>query len=297
MRQMIARATRKKSDKPDPAPSRLAYRLQRLALTPSVRRGFTFGVPLFAVGLIVTLSLADQDRRDAVTNWVADIKSQVQTREEFMVKMLAVDGASDTVTEDVREVLALDFPISSFDLDLVEMQNRVQALDAIKTVSLRIKPGGVLAMQIEQRKPAFVWRTARGLDLIDGDGHLVMPVETRSARSDLPLLTGLGADAAAKEAAALVRTAAPIVTRLRGLVRIGERRWDVVLSDGQKIKLPEANPVAALEQVLAVDAAQDLFARDVMQVDMRDPRRPTVRLRPDAAQTLRQVKFTELGNN
>lgn len=295
MRQMIARVTRK-SDKPDPAPSRLAYRMQRLALTPSVRKGFTFGVPLFALGLIATLTLADQDRRDAITNWAGDIKAQVQTREEFMVKMMAIDGASATVEEDVREVLSLDFPISSFDLDLADMQTRVQALDAVKTAALRIKPGGVLSMTVEQRRPAFVWRTARGLDLIDAEGQMVMPLEARMDRPDLPLLTGVGADAAADEAAALVRAAAPLVTRLRGLVRIGERRWDVVLSEGQKIRLPEKNPVAALERVLAVDAAQDLFARDVTQVDMRDPRRPTVRLRPDAAVALRQVKFQELGD-
>ena len=295
MRQMISRAV-KRGDKSDPAPSRLAYRMQRLALTPSVRRGFTFGVPVFVMGLIGTLTLADQDRRDALLDWAANVKAEVQTREEFMVRMMSVVGASDIVTQDVREVLSLDFPVSSFELDLPEMQERVQALDAVKTASLRIKPGGVLEMVVQQRRPAFVWRTASGLELIDTDGHLVMPLEDRTGRPDLPLLTGAGADVAAREAAALVRAAAPLVTRLRGLVRIGERRWDVVLSDGQKIKLPERNPVGALEQVLAVDTAQDLFERDVVLVDMRDPRRPTVRLRPEAAKVLRQVKFQELGD-
>ena len=295
MRQMISRAV-KRGDKSDPAPSRLAYRMQRLALTPSVRRGFTFGVPVFVMGLIGTLTLADQDRRDALLDWAANVKAEVQTREEFMVRMMSVVGASDIVTQDVREVLSLDFPVSSFELDLPEMQERVQALDAVKTASLRIKPGGVLEMVVQQRRPAFVWRTASGLELIDADGHLVMPLEDRTGRPDLPLLTGAGADVAAREAAALVRAAAPLVTRLRGLVRIGERRWDVVLSDGQKIRLPERNPVGALEQVLAVDTAQDLFERDVVLVDMRDPRRPTVRLRPEAAKVLRQVKFQELGD-
>ena len=66
--------------------------------------------------------------------------------------------------------------------------------------------------------------------------------------------------------------------RLRGLVRVGERRWDLVLADGPTIMLPEAEPVAALEQVLALDAAEDLLARAVSHVDMRDPRRPTLRL-------------------
>ena len=78
---------------------------------------------------------------------------------------------------------------------------------------------------------------------------------------------------------------------------MGERRWTVVLDRGQRILLPERAPVGALEQVIAVDEAQDLLAREVRVVDMRNPRRPTVRLAPEAAQTMRQIKMIELGDD
>ncbi|CAM4148006.1 cell division protein FtsQ/DivIB [Palleronia rufa] len=283
--------------RPDPAPSRLAYRMQRLALTPSVRRGFTFGMPLFAVALIGTLAFADRDRRDAVRVWVNDVKADFQSRDAFMVKSMAIDGASDGVAAAIRGIVPLAFPVSSFEMDLREMQARVMGLDAVEDADLRVKPGGVLEIRVAERVPAFVWRAPDGLQLVDATGQRVAGLTARADRADLPLISGLGADRVAEEAGRLIRASRPVAARIRGLQRIGERRWDMILADGQKIKLPEKDPVRALEQVIAVDEAQDLFARDVVLVDMRNPRRPTVRLAPETARALRQVKLTELGDD
>lgn len=78
-------------------------------------------------------------------------------------------------------------------------------------------------------------------------------------------------------------------------LRVGERRWDVILDRGQRIMLPETNPVSALEQVIAMEQAQELLLRDVVAVDMRNAQRPTVRLQTDTAATLRKIKLSELG--
>jgi cell division protein FtsQ len=61
-------------------------------------------------------------------------------------------------------------------------------------------------------------------------------------------------------------------------VRIGERRWDVVLDRGQRVLLPETSPVQALERVIALSQAQDVLARDLAAVDMRLAARPTIRM-------------------
>ncbi len=283
--------------RPDPAPSRLNYRMQRLALSPNFRRGFTFGMPAFALMVICTLTLASADRREAVGRWVENAKVAIQSREEFMLKAMQVEGASDGIARDIRETLAIDFPASSFDLDLRDLQEKVLGLDAVERADLSMNPGGVLDIRVVERVPALVWRSPDGLALVDATGKRVSALASRADRPDLPLVIGRAADQAAAEAIRLVRAADPLALRLRGLVRIGERRWDVVLAEGQKIKLPERGAVDALRRVLAVDAAQDLFARDVVLVDMRLPDRPTVRLQPAAAEALRELKVAELGDN
>lgn len=294
MRQMN-RAPRAEPLRRDPAPSIIAYRLERLMLTPSFRRFLWVGLPFCAVALAVGIYLGDQDRRDGIAMLIDDVKATVRERPEFMVKLMAIDGASAGVAEDIREVLAIEFPVSSFDLDLPLMLRSVTELDAVARADLRVRPGGVLQISVRERVPVAVWRNNGVLDLVDIEGHRVAPVTSRAQRPDLPLVAGEGANAAVAEGVALLQAAAPLADRMRGLVRVGQRRWDVVLDRGQTIKLPETDPVRALEQVLALDGAQDLLSRDVVHVDMRNINRPTVRMGEVAAERLREIRVLELG--
>ncbi len=71
---------------------------------------------------------------------------------------------------------------------------------------------------------------------------------------------------------------------------MGERRWDLVLDRDQVIRLPEADPVAALRRVMALDATDGLLARDVAVVDLRDPDRPMLRLTEHAQAELVRLR-------
>lgn len=278
----------------DPAPSRLTYKVHRLWLTPLYRSLMRVGLPTF---LLLTASgwyFSNPTNRYAIAEKVSEMRRSVETRPEFMVKLMAIEGATPVVDTAIRELLPVNFPVSSFDLDLEEMQAKVAALDVIRSVAVRIRPGGVLEVAVVEREPVLVWRAPVGLELIDASGHRVASLTTRAARPDLPLVAGIGADSAVPEALALLRAAAPLAEGLRGLVRVGMRRWDVVLAGDKLIQLPETGAVPALEQVLALDQAQDLLARNVTHVDMRNPNRPTLRLAPFAVAELRRIRSLSL---
>lgn len=279
----------------DPAPSRLTYRLQRLWLTPLFRRALLRGLPVALLLAVPAAWLADADRRAALAAQIADIRRQVETRPEFMVKLMAVEGASPGVDADIRAELPLDFPVSSFDLDLHRMRRSVEALDAVKTAQMRVRPGGILELEVVERVPAVVWRGPAGLELVDAQGHRVAALAGRGLRPDLPLIAGMGADRAVAEALQLIAAAAPIEDRLRGLERMGERRWDVVLDRDQRILLPAQDAVAALERVIALDGVSDMLGRDILSVDLRNPDRPTVRLAPDAVEEFRKIRRLQSG--
>ena len=279
----------------DPAPSRWAYRMQRLMLTPLFRLSLRVGLPLLAVAAAAGLYFSDAGRRDAVLNAAADLRHAIENRPEFRVELMAIDGASAGVAADIREILQLDFPTTTFDLDLDAMRAQIQELSPVESVALRIRPGGILQVDVTERVPAVVWRHRDGLDLLDAGGARVHPVAARAARPDLPLVAGEGADRAVPEALALAAAARPLHERFRGLVRVGERRWDVVLDRGQRILLPSEGARRALERVLAMDQAEDLFARDVAAVDMRLPARPTLRLNAGAVEELRRIRALQWG--
>lgn len=281
----------------DPAPSRTAYRMHRLMLTPRFRVFLRLGLPVLLIAGGAALYLGDEIRRTEALAAVEEVRRQIETRPEFTVNLIAVDGASDEVADAIRAAVPVEVPISSFDVDLADIQTRVAALEAVETAAVRIRTGGVLDIQVTERVPVALWRSAGGLAAIDADGNRVTTLISRTERADLPLLAGDGAQRAVPDAMALLAAAAPLEGRLRGLLRVGERRWDLVLDRGQRVLLPEDAPVAALERVLALDAAQELFERDIALIDMRNPERPTLRLTASGIDALRQAFDLQAGVN
>lgn len=283
--------------KADPAPSRWAYRMHRLWLTPAFRKLVRVGLPFVAALAAGMIYLSDATRRDAIKLTIADLREEIHTRPEFMVNLMAVDGASEAVSEDIRAIVPVSFPISSFDLDLEQIRADVVELAAVKSASVRIRNGGVLQIDVAERQPVALWRNDGGLALVDRDGVVLDQVAHRAAEPGLPLVAGERAQAQIGEALQLFAAAAPLKDRVRGLVRMGERRWDLVLDRGQRIMLPEYEPVQALERVIALSAAQDMLARDLVAVDMRLAWRPTIRLDAEAVENWWKIREISVGED
>jgi cell division protein FtsQ len=234
------------------------------------------------------LWLSDDGNRGMLTAGIAGIRASFEERPEFMVNLLAIEGASPLLADAIRDRLALALPLSSFALDLEAIRAEVARFDAVLSADLRVVPGGVLTLTVTERTPAALWRGPEGLILVDATGHRIAAVAHRGVRPDLPLIAGEGAPAAMAEALAILAAAGPIAPRVIGLVRVGERRWDLVLDRDQRVLLPAADPLRAIDRLMAIDAAQGVLARDIVAVDLRLPHRPTIRLAPAAAQALRQ---------
>ena len=278
----------------DPAPSRWSYRLLRLMLTPYLRICLFYGVPLGLLAVELWLNFSNEDRRDALREMYDTIYLSIIERPEFMVNVMSVSGASDTLTDDVREVLPIDLPVSSFALDLDQVHEMVMGLGPVKDVVVRVQSGGVLEINVMERTPAFLWRRANGLELLDETGAFVRQAVTRLDYPHLPLIAGEEADTQIETAQSILVAAAPLHDRLRGLVFIGGRRFDVVLDGGQIIRLPEQDPVSALERAIMLDHSEQLLARAVSVIDLRLENRPTLQVSESALDILKDNKNMQL---
>ena len=272
----------------DPAPSRLHYRLQRLWLTPLFRVTFRLGLPALVLLLAASLYLSSDARRAALMAEAQAVKVSFQDRPEFRVSLISITGAAPELADAVRARMGIRLPVSSWTLDLDAARASAEALDAVESAKVKIN-GGELVVQITERTPALVWRTDKGLALVDASGHRVAGLASREDRPDLPLVAGEGAAVAAPEALEILQAAAPLSARIRGLIRQGDRRWDLVLDRGQTALLPSIDPVSAIERLLALDQSGNLLARDLTAIDLRDLRQPVLRLGPTALATLRGI--------
>lgn len=277
------------SPRRDPAPSRVSYKMQRMMLRPGFRRFLRLGLPMLVLATTTLIVLSDAGRREVISLKFTEFSRAIEERPEFMVKLMAIDGASASVAEDIRKGLPLNFPITAFDLDLEAMRASIAEIDVVANVVVQVRKG-ILQIDITERTPALVWRSVDELMLVDKTGHRVVSIEARNARADLPLIAGAGADEYVGQALDIFANSGPLAGRIRGLERMGQRRWDLVLDRNQRIMLPEENPILALERVIALSKAQDMLARDLTVIDLRNGKRPTIRIAQGAIDALRQIR-------
>ncbi len=281
----------------DPSPSRMRYRFERLWLKKSVRQGVQFWIPVALGSWVVFATLGNATVQATMDNGLTGLRDTVAERPQLQVTMLSMPDASVDLQAQIFAVTGVSLPISALDIDVAQIKAAVEKLDSVETATVMVHSDGLLEIRTVERVPTIVWRDGDTLRLIDNDGNRVAVLARRSARGDLPLIVGVGAENNVPEVMALMAVIAPVGNRLRGFVRVGERRWDVVLDRGQTIMLPEAGAVTALRRVMALHQIEDLLTRDVVVVDMRNGARPVLRLTDEAISELRRLRAEVRGTD
>jgi len=274
----------------DPAPSRIGYRLHRLWLTERFRWFLRRGLPLGIIIATVAGIISDGRVQAWATAQFDGVRTNIAGRPEMQIASLEIQHASPDLAAQIMAVIGMDLPISALDLDLTLLRDQVESLDAVKSATLRIGAQNALEVDVVERQPVILWRQGDSLEMLDETGARVALVPVRAAQPDLPVIAGEQADLAVEDALRLNRIASQLGPQMRGFVRVGGRRWDVVLADDRTIMLPELGAEDALRRVLALHASQALLDRDISVVDMRDPNRPLLRLNTDALLTLRDTR-------
>lgn len=290
--------------RPAPHAPPLGYRLKRLWRRRSVRRAVTVQAPALLLALAAWIMGSDPALHAAVTRQAVAVREALTMRPEFAIREVVVEGASPTVEAEIRAALIDVTGASSLALDPAALRRRIERLGWVARVTVSLEAPGTLRLRVAEREPAAVWRIDGEPWLIAADGAKISALFARDEYPTLPLIAGEGAEKEVAEALAIVAAMGPLQPRLRGLVRVGQRRWDVVLDRDQVIRLPmagggltrraAADPVAAMQQAAALHETEDLMERDIEILDLRVPGRPTLRLHERAIEAVGRARSLRL---
>ena len=262
----------------DPAPSRIAYRIMRLLLIPRLRLIFTLGFPsllIFCATLGLFINVNVWENISAIKK---DLKLAFVERPEFMIKVASIDGSSDELANEIREILPLDFPVSYFDLDIKYLHKVVNEIPAVASAAIKISAGGVLQINVAEKSPAFIWRKDNVMSVIDETGSFIRIANSRVDYPKLPLVVGEAADLAVSEISSLMQANEYFNDHVRAFIRVGERRWDLILENNVRIMLPQREFLAAFDRLMLMNEAGSLLSGRLSNIDMRLVVRPTVRV-------------------
>ena len=263
----------------DPAPSRINYRFQRLWLMRSFRLFIKWVSPLLLCAAFICFCFTNEKTLSFFKSYSSNAIESFVDRPELLIKLISIEEASQPLERIIRDTLPISLPISGFDFNLTNIREVIESLDAVKSVDVRVIAGGILNIRVLERMPEFVWRNPKGLFLLDKEGAIVGEVLNRARRSDLPLVTGVGADVALTEITNLINLLKPIENRVVAYSRVSEDRWDIVLDRSQKISLPSEKPELAVGQFLILNQSENILHKKVERIDFRNKQRLTLTLR------------------
>lgn len=206
----------------------------------------------------------------------------ITARTGFAVDQVRVSGHKETSEIDILGQLELDGWTSLIGFDAEKARERIAQLPWVQAAAVRKVYPDEIEVRIEERKPFAIWQHGSELAIVEENGNVIAPFSSER-HAMLPLVIGLGASEKAAEFIDKVKSYPELASRVKGYIRIGERRWDLRLENGVTIKLPEHGEVQAIEDILAMDKESGVLSRDIAAVDMRLNDRLVIQLTPEAA--------------
>lgn len=260
-----------------PAAPSLPDRPGRLKLLLRRRRNLMKPLALLALLGMLGIALAGTVQGlGSGTNW-SDKFASAGARLGLVVADIRVDGQVKTPKPLLDAAIGARRGDPILGLSLPEMKRRIETINWVQSAAVERRLPGQILVRIVERSPYAVWQNKGEFKLIDKAGGIVADGDVMAFAGQLPLVVGLGAPAAAAaliEALAKEKTIQP---RVAAAVRIGERRWNLRLTNGTDVLLPEAAESVALAKLAELHATQQLLDRQIAVIDMRLPDRLVLR--------------------
>ncbi len=258
--------------------------------------GGDFIAPRFSAAILSASLIASSSLYGAILGGHADdIVQGITARTGFAVDQIKVVGNHQTSEIDILDRLELDGWTSLIGFDAEAARERIDTLPWVEVAAVRKVYPHTLEVRVEEREAFALWQQGSELSVIERSGAVIAPF-SGGKQALLPLIIGTGAPAKAPDFVAKIQKFPELAARVKGYIRVGERRWDLKLENGITVKLPEDGEDQAIAELVRMDHDNGLLTRDIAAVDMRISDRLVVQLTPEAA-TQRQAALNEKPQN
>ena len=272
--------------------SRVNYRLERLWLTPIIRGLIRYGIPVFLIIIICCAYFSKSDNLDIFKVSWREFRENIKNRPEFLINLIKIDGVNHRISNEIRSVINLDLPISSYDFDLENIKSKVQLMNIVETANLFIADN-IIHVEILERKPSIIWQNNDNLEILDANGISISSVNSRHKHLNLPLIAGQGANKHVKEALFIYHHNLIFSEQLIGLVRVGNRRWNMDLINNRRVMLPSEGVNKALKKMIELNFVYEFSSKNFNVLDFRNINRVIIRKNNEPTQTI-EIKLDKL---
>lgn len=256
---------------------RLAARLAQIPQGAGVAASLLFLGATLSYGAIAGGHVA------AVTDWLKGARDNAANALGFRIAAVSVSGGSQVSREQALALAGVTGRSSLFFFNAETARAQLLANPWIADAAvLKLYPDRLL-ITITERRAFALWQRDGQVNVIADDGTVLQPFVEDRYRG-LPLVVGSGAERHAKDFIGLLDRFPEIRSALSASVLVAERRWNLRLTNGMDVRLPENDLQVALDRLVKLDREKNLLSRDIASIDLRLADRVTVRLSDAALQ-------------
>jgi cell division protein FtsQ len=238
---------------------------------------------LLLIGATLSYGAVAGGHAGAVADWLKGARDNAANALGFGIAAISVSGGNQISREQALALVGVASRPSLLFFDAETARARLVANPWIADAAiLKLYPDRLL-ITITERRAFALWQRNGQINVIADDGTVLQPFVEDRYRG-LPLVVGSGAERRAKDFIGLLDRYPEIRSALRASVLVAERRWNLRLTNGMDVRLPESDLQAALDRLVKLDHEKKLLSRDITSIDLRLPDRVTVRLSDDAMQ-------------
>jgi cell division protein FtsQ len=198
--------------------------------------------------------------RNAVSTTIADAG--------FGVYEIQINGNRRVPTGGIFAALGLTPGQSIFFIDLPAARARIMALDWIASADVVRRYPDTITVTVVEKRPFALWQSPRGVAVVERSGG-VITTQGVDQFSRLPKLVGDGAPEHAADLVEAVMAHRAISARIAAYERVSDRRWNLILSDGVVVKLPETGWQKQLDDLENLIVDKGILEKSVTEIDLR----------------------------
>jgi cell division protein FtsQ len=264
-----------------PSGWRLALRRQRRLLKPV---GWIAVASVCAMLLVVVFNAAAPRRAGTISS-LRERLGAATAASGLRVTDVVIEGRANTPEALLREAIGIDkgAPILGFSLE--ETRARIETIPWVEHATVERRLPGTVVVNLQERRPFAVWQNQGKFVLVDRTGAVVTNQDVAQF-PHLPLIVGHGAPGAASGLLDALRERPSLAEKVVASVRVGDRRWNLRMTNGTDVMLPEGHEVVALDRLIQLQQQHDVLDRPLAAIDMRLPDRLVFRPKIEAKENL-----------
>jgi cell division protein FtsQ len=217
-----------------------------------------------------------------VNEWMTDVGDRVAFFAGFEIADADVRGHNRLRREQILAAAGITPHTSLVLLNADVARDKLKSNPWIADAVVRKFYPTRIEIEVTEREAFALWQRQGKLAIVARDGTVLEEISGERPEK-LPLIVGEGAARAAAEFLAVLDRFPAIKSQVYGAVFIAERRWNLRMTNGMDVRLPENDLVVALDALQKLNRDQKIFTRDIEMIDLRIPGQVIVRMSDAAA--------------